>query len=74
NDYLEGWAPDYYNVLLSNEQYMRSVLVEKEHHYSLAGYFMPIDSPFRTWRGMLVRKEYLDELGMEVPRTPDELY
>ncbi len=74
SDKLPVWAPDYWALLQSDQQFMTSVMTNKKYHYGMGGYLMPVDSEFRTWRGFLARKEYLDALKMDVPETMDEFY
>jgi len=73
-DKLPEWAPDYWNMLQSSEIYMKNAMTNMKYVYGIGGYNMPIDSPFRTWLGMIARQEYLDAVGMDEIVTNGDLY
>ena len=68
-DYLEEWAPDYLAAMSSGNT--RKELSDDNgrvlQFYTIQDQFMPVS-------GLTVRQDWLDELGMEVPTTIDELY
>ena len=69
NDYLE-YAPDLAAVLEGNEQYRLASVTEKG--YIIGGpQISASGSPATT--GMMIRGDWLEELGMDKPETPDEL-
>lgn len=71
NDYA-AYAPDLMAILESNEDYMRTVC---DTEGNIAGFpFIRGEDELLTFLGVIVRKDWLDDLGMEVPSTPDEIY
>lgn len=71
NDYV-AYAPDLMSVLESNPDYMRTVC---DTEGNIAGFpFIRGSEETLTFLGLVVRKDWLDDLGMEIPNTPDEVY
>lgn len=71
DDYLE-YAPDLENVLTQNDLYRKAVTSTGG---KLVGFpFIRGDEYLLTSFGMIMRADWLEELGMEVPNTPEELY
>ena len=70
NDYIEEYAPDYLAILESNPDYMKNARTAQG--YIPGFYQLRSDPALQSW-GMIVRKDWLDTLGMEVPTTLDEL-
>jgi len=70
--YLESCAPDYLAVLNSNDDYLKGVKNADKEIYSFA--FLRGDISTLSWRGVIARKDWLDDLNMEVPNTIDEFY
>lgn len=71
NDYME-YAPDLQAVMDSNELYKKSNITMDG---DIIGFpFIRGDDYLRTSAGLIIRQDWLDELNMEVPQTPDELY
>lgn len=65
---IEEYAPNYYN---------RVVDLGYEEKVKTDGYWLTINSFYDEYRenqGMLIRKDWLDELGMDIPQTWDEFY
>lgn len=73
-DLLPQYAPDYWAFLNSDEVYMKSMIQADGSIRSVGGYSFEKDSPYRSWRGLVVRKEFMDQLGMEEIETVDEFY
>lgn len=71
NDYIEEYAPDYLAILESNPDYMKNARTAQG--YIPGFYQLRSDPALQSW-GMIVRKDWLDTLGMEVPTTLDEFY
>lgn len=71
NDYME-YAPDLQKVMESNELYKKS---NTTMDGDIIGFpFIRGDDYLRTSAGLIIRQDWLDELNMELPQTPDELY
>lgn len=72
NDYMEKYAPAYTKYLKENENVDRAVRTEKGEYFGFAS--IANDRILSTSAGLMVRKDWLDELGLEVPETMDEIY
>lgn len=71
NDYAE-FCPDLMIVLNSKESYMKSATNSKG---DIIGFpTIRGDDSLLTSCGMIIRQDYLDALGLELPRTADEFY
>lgn len=73
-DDLPRYAPDYWAFINSNPAYLSIAREPDGHYYGIPGTIYPDGSPYRHWFGLVARKEYLDQLGMEAPTTADEIY
>lgn len=72
NDYMEKYAPAYSKYLSEHEDIDRAVHTENGEYYgfpNIAG-----DGILCTSAGLMMRKDWLDELGLEEPETMDEVY
>ena len=71
DDYLDTYAPDYKAALESNEDWAKLAKTPNGHYAAFA--HMRVDAPgVSNSYGMTIRQDWLDELGLEVPETPDE--
>lgn len=70
-DKIEQYAPDYWNVIQSSNEYTKKEVVTPEGKILS---FYGIENTHLTDSGLMIRKDWLDELGLEVPQTPQELY
>lgn len=68
SEYLEEYAPDYLNLLNSNAGFAESVIQED-------GSIVEFATATETYqeKGLMIRQDWLDELGLEAPATVDEL-
>ena len=72
NDLIDENAPDLKAILESNDLYRKSILTSNG---DIAGFpFIRGDDLLLTSFGMIMRKDWLDDLSLDVPQTPDELY
>lgn len=70
-DYLE-YCPDLMNVLNSDSRY---ILASTSMDGDIMGApFVIGDNYMLTTCGLMIRQDYLDKVGMEVPQTADQLY
>lgn len=72
NDYLDTCAPDLKAVLESNDLWRKSVTTSDGD--VMGGPFIRGDDYLCTYGGLMVRQDWLDDLGLDVPETPDEFY
>jgi len=71
NDYMQ-YAPDLQAVMDSNELYKKSNTTKDG---DIIGFpFIRGDDYLLTSVGMIIRQDWLDDLNLELPQTPDELY
>lgn len=71
DEYLAEHAPDYLAALESEEAYMKQARTAQGY---IPGFYMLRSKPALNSYGMIVRSDWLDKLGMEVPTTKDEFY
>lgn len=72
NDYIEEYAPDLNAVLESNDVWRKSNLTSGGQ--IIGAPFIRGEDFLCTSAGLIIRQDWLDDLGLEVPHTPDELY
>ena len=71
NNYIE-YAPDMMAALELEENFINDVTTEKG---DIIGFpFIRGDEYLCVISGMIIRQDWLDEIGMDIPQTPDELY
>ena len=72
NDLVDQYAPNYKKYLNSNEQLRKESLTDAGN---LPGFWsLSVDGPQPPWMGMVVRKDWLNDLGMNEPVTYDDWY
>lgn len=71
NDYAE-YMPDLMEVLESEEIYWKGATTNSDE--ILGAPFIRGDDYLLTSMGVVIRDQWLDELGLEMPDTPDEFY
>ena len=70
-DYIEEYAPDYYAFLQTNPAYDKAMKDDQGRYYTF-GFFREDGGWNDTYEGPVVRKDWLDECGLEVPKTISE--
>jgi len=71
NDVLEDYAPNL-NKIISESEELQKMLKTDEGTYYAFPHIKDDASMARTFKGLMLRKDWLDELGLEVPETIDE--
>lgn len=71
NDYTE-YLPDMMAALESNPDFLKATTTDAGD--IIGGPFVRSEEMLKTSAGMMIRQDWLDELGMDVPQTPDEVY
>lgn len=71
NDYVE-YLPDMMAALESNPDFLKATTTDDGD--IIGGPFVRADEKLKTSSGMMIRQDFLDEVNMEIPKTPDELY
>lgn len=66
-DMLKDHAPDYYRYFSQDEAFAKQLTLDSGEVVSMSVYGKPIN------QGAMIRQDLLDELGLEVPETYDQL-
>lgn len=72
NDYLADLAPSYNALLEQSPQARRETQTDDGDIYMFP--FLRTDEKLMFYKGLLVRQDWLDKLGLKTPETPDEWY
>ena len=72
NDYIEDLAPSYNAILEQYPQAKRETQTDSGDIYMFP--FLRTDEKLMFYKGLLIRQDWLDKLGLETPTTPDEWY
>lgn len=70
NDRMKDWAPNLKKLLDENAELDKQVKTDEGSYYVFP--FVRGDEKLCVYGGPIVRKDWLDKLGMEVPETIDE--
>ena len=68
SSYLEEYAPDYLELLNSNDGFAESIIQQDGSIIEFA-----TATSTMVEKGLMIRQDWLDELGLETPTTMDEL-
>ena len=71
NDLIEKWAPNYKAMLDSNDTIYRQAVTDQGN---MAVFVTIQDGNEPAWCGPLIRQDYLDKVGKNMPQTYDDLY
>lgn len=69
--YLEEYAPAYYAFLQSNPAYDRAMKTDDGQYYAF-GFFREAGGWNDTYLGPVVRTDWMEECGLEIPKTISE--
>ena len=67
-DDMESYSPAYYSFIKSNEIYDKYMKTDSGKYYGY-GFFREDGGWNDTYQGPLIRQDWLDELGLESPKT-----
>ena len=73
NELVDKFAPNYKHLRESSEGYRKESMTDSGNmpgFYSL----MKLEEKARPWGGLLIRQDWLDDLGMNMPITLDDWY
>ena len=70
SDYIQTCAPDYYTYTRITNDIEKDLLTDEGYELSIHVIHDGLD----TFNGMCLRKDWLDELGLDIPTTYNELY
>ena len=72
DDYLEKYAPNFSGYMEADSSIEKNIRMSDGHIYGFP--YLVTASPSRISPKLFINQVWLDELGMEVPTTTDELY
>ncbi len=67
---LEEYSCNYWNMMQTDPTFYRNVVNDEGQVPTLIGMYK---DPYYTDQGMWIRKDILDKVGLEIPKTMDEL-
>ncbi len=70
NDNLSAWAPDFKKLLDSKPELAKKLKTDTGAYYGFP--FIRESDYLKVWRGPIVRKDWLDSLGLKLPETVSE--
>jgi putative aldouronate transport system substrate-binding protein len=70
-DLMPEKAPDFWQFINSDPIFYDSLKQADGEIYCFQGFFLK-DSPYRSWRGMMVRQDFLDQVNLDPPTTIDD--
>jgi putative aldouronate transport system substrate-binding protein len=72
NDLIDKYAPNYKKYLKEHPEVDKMAKTDSGSYYAFP--FIRGDDYLKVFQGPIVRKDWLDELGLQVPTTIDEWY
>ncbi|QUI24048.1 extracellular solute-binding protein [Vallitalea pronyensis] len=69
NDYIDEYAPNYKEKMNYNEEIRRQTMTDEGNIWSFSCIQLDQEPP---WSGMLIREDWLNDLGLKVPETIEE--
>lgn len=73
-DYLDKYAPNIKQFFAENPEAKKLAVANDGHIYFIPGSLSGTTEGGLPSRGWFIRKDWLNKLGLEVPKTVDELY
>jgi putative aldouronate transport system substrate-binding protein len=70
NDTINKWAPNFKKVLADHSDWDKAIKTDAGSYYGFT--FFRGDPYLQVFQGPILRKDWLDELGLPVPATIDE--
>lgn len=69
--YIKEYAPHYYQAVSQDDYTLKSTITDDGE---MGAMYPLLEEAFPVTNGLWIRQDWLDELGKEIPTTPDELY
>lgn len=69
NEYIENYAPNYQLIRNLSEEHRKLSMTDSGNIYGFHEMMLEREP---TWTGLAIRKDWLDDLGMEMPKTIDD--
>ena len=70
NDYVEDFAPDFYKYAKENPEVGKAVKTDIGNYFGFP--FVRSEDWIRAWKGLIIRKDWLEKSGLKEPKTLDE--
>lgn len=68
---IPQYAPDMWNVIQNSNEATKKSLIDDEGRYFC---LYTINNAYYVERGLVIRKDWVDALGFELPKTTDQLF
>lgn len=68
---LKEYGPNYYDIIYSDEELTKTILTDEGN---VVAFYNVYAAPLGATQGALIRGDWLDELGLDVPQTYTELH
>ena len=72
NDYIDNYAPNFKDRLTADPQMAKNIRTDSGSYFTFP--FYRSDMRLGIWQGIMIRKDWLDELGLQMPETYDDWY
>ncbi|ULL14999.1 extracellular solute-binding protein [Paenibacillus sp. H1-7] len=72
NDVIDKYAPNLKQFLKEHPEIDKQIKTDEGHYYVFP--FIRNDPMLQTFQGPIIRKDWLDELGLPIPETIDDWY
>lgn len=69
NDLIEEYAPNYYKLIANNEDAKKQTISDTG---VMSAIYPILNQENPCWHGLTIRKDWLDEIGMDIPLTIDQ--
>lgn len=73
DQYIDKYGDDYLTMIDENPSLSKAMMAPDGHIYGLPKYNVTLHNQMRDGK-MYLYKPWLDKLGLDIPKTPDELY
>lgn len=72
NDLIDKYAPNYKKLMAEHPEWRKQAILDDGTHFMFP--FIRGDEVLISWRGLQIRKDWLDKLGLQLPKTLDDWY
>lgn len=72
NDLIDQYAPDLKAILEANPEFDRMIKTDSGMYYTFP--VMKLDDYLTTTAGLVIRYDWLEDLGLDIPETMDDWY
>lgn len=72
NELIDAYAPNVKKIYEENPEIAKAAKTDSGKYYSMG--IIAVEDKLNTSGGIIIRKDWLDELGLDIPETIDEWY